>query len=210
MFIFRLPGESKEGLPRYLQVDLPLEDINKLPFTESGRREIISLLSPFIKFPVERIANRNLYFGSDVYDASLPREYQTSKTMEALKFLPGPIKKYLNFKEVTKKDPMSGEPVKAYEMDSLKLHMLRSILAGRFYSTMASATDSELDAWMKLSRILGGVPVRPVDMEEEKFRRMKEQEYLTKDILRYIKQRELFEESEDPWKNLREDSPLKH
>jgi len=209
MFLFRLPGESKEGLLRYLQVDLPLEDINKLPFTESGRREIISLLSPFIKYPVERIANRNLYFGSEIYNANLPREYQTAKTMEALKFLPQPIKDYLNFKEITKKDPVSGKPVTAYEMDAIKLHAIRSVLAGRFYSTVASATDSELDAWMRLSRVLGGVPVRPVDMEEEKLKRVKEQEYLTRDVLQYMKRRGLLDKSGNIYKNLPANSPYR-
>jgi len=189
MFLFRLPGESKEGLPRYLQLDLPIEDLNKLPFTESGRREIIALLSPFIKYPIERIANRNLYFGSEIFRADMPREYQTAKTIEALKYLPEPIKKYLNFKEVKIRNVRTGEWVTRYEMDAIKLHAIRSVLAGRFYSTVASATDSELDAWMKLSRVLGGVPIRPVDIEEEKYRRLKEQERILRNVESYLKRR---------------------
>ena len=189
MFLFRLPGESQEGLPRYLQLDLPMEDIGKLPFTESGRREIISLLSPFIKYPIERIANRNLYFGSEIVRADRPKEYQTAKAMEALKYLPQPIKDYLNFKETKLKDSRTGKFVTRYEMDALKLHAIRSVLAGRFYSTVAQATDSELDAWMKLSRILGGVPVRPIDMEEEKYNRAKQQENILRDLTNYLKRR---------------------
>ena len=198
MFLFRLPGENVDGLPRYLQLDLPVEDINKLPFTESGRREIISLLSPFLKYPVERIANRNLYFGSEIYDASLPREYQTAKTVEVLKNLPQPIKDFLNYQEVQIKNPRTGEFYTKYEMDALKLHAVRSVLAGRFYSTLAFTTDSELDVWQKLSRVLGGVPVRAVDMDEERFRRAREQEFLNQDIIRYLKRRGLIGKKRKP------------
>lgn len=189
MFVFRLPGESVDGIPRYLQLDLPIEDLNKLPFTESGRREITSLLSPFLKYPIERIANRNLYFGSEIFDAGTPREFQTAKAVETLKYLPNPIKKYLNFKETQILDTRTNEFVKRYEMDALKLHAIRSVLAGRFYSTVSQAEDSELNAWMKLSRILGGVPVRPVDIEEEKYWRLKEQEGINRDITSYLKRR---------------------
>lgn len=189
MFIFRLPGESSEGLARYLQIDLPMEDLNKLPLTESGRREIIALLSPFIKYPIERIANRNLYFGSEIYDASQPQEYQTAKTIEAFKYLPEPLKRYLNYKETQIKNPRTGEFVTGYEMDALKLHAIRSMLAGRFYSTVATTTDSELSVWQRLSRILGGVPVRPIDMDEERFRRTKQQERLDRETIQYLKRR---------------------
>ena len=193
MFVFRLPGESKKGLPRYLQLDLPMEDLNKLPFTESGRREILSLLSPFLKYPIEVIANRNLYFGSEIYRADMPKEYQTAKAIEVLKQLPQPLKDYLNFKEGVRKNTRTGEFEPYYEMDAIKLHAIRSVLMGRFYSTVAQSTDSEIEAWMKLSRVLGGIPVRPVDIEEEKYNRLKQQESILRNMETYLKQRGIME-----------------
>ena len=95
----------------------------------------------------------------------------------------------MNFKETTIKNPRTGEFYTRYEMDALKLHAVRSILAGRFYSTLAQSTDSELDVWQKLSRVLGGVPVRPVDIEEERYRRLREQEFLNREVIQYLKRR---------------------
>lgn len=173
MYLFRLPGDV--GTPKYLQLDLPIDDLNKLPFTQSGRREIISLLSPFIKYPIEVIGNRNIYYGSEIYDATLPREFQTAKTVETLKYLPDPLKRYLNFKETQMKDLMTGKMATRYEMDARKLHFVRSMFAARYYSTVATFSDDELTAWMKMSRLLSGIPVREVDVEEEKLRRLIEE-----------------------------------
>ena len=198
MFIMRMPGESTQGLPRYLQIDLPVEDLNKLPFTADGRRELLALMSPFLKFPIERIANKNIYFGSEIYNATLPREFQTSKTIEALKFLPQPVKNYLNFQEVQYKDARTGRFTTRYEMDARKLHAIRSVLLPRYYSTLAQATDDELTAWMKLSRIIGGVPVRAVDVEEERLNRLWEKERYLRENSSYLRRRGVIRSGTSP------------
>jgi hypothetical protein len=186
MLIFRLP--SKE-IALYLQLDLPVDDLNKLPLTESGVREILSLMSPMLKYPVEILANRNLYFGSEIYDKDLPEEFRTSGTVKQLRALPEPIKKWLNFKEGVKKDPRSGEFEPYFEMDALKLHTIRTFL-GRFYSSFAQALEEDMPIWGKMSRLVGGVPIRKFDVDEEKYRREKEFERLLRDLSNYFKRRQ--------------------
>ncbi len=170
MFLFRMPGENAN----YLQLDLPMEDLAKLPFTSEGRREMVALMSPFIKFPIERIANRNLYFGSDIYNKDLPREYQLSKTLKVLEKLPKIVRDYLNFQVSDQKNSITRKRETVYEMDAKKLHALRSVLAGRFYSTANFLENDELTAWMKAARLFMGVPVRPLDVINETERKDRE------------------------------------
>jgi hypothetical protein len=197
LFIAKLPFLNKAGKSLWLQLDLPLEDINKLPISADGIREMVSMLSPFLKYPIERYTNKDLYFGGDIWNKDLPPELQTKKTIEQLKKLPEPIKKFLNFREVQYRDYAAekkagtGEKIfkTQYEMDAKKLHLIRSAV-GRFYSTIGQIFDPEMAStmeWMKLSRLLGGVPVRPFDVEEEKDRRNTEQEKQFNEILNYLK-----------------------
>ena len=194
MFVAKLPFLNKAGKSLWLQLDIPIEDINKLPITSSGIREIASLLTPFLKYPIERYMNKDFFFGGEIWNDKLPKELQTRKTIEALKVLPSPIKKFLGFKEVQYRDyryPEEYKFITRYEMSARKLHIIRSAF-GRFYSTLGQILDPEMKSkmgWMKASRLLGGVPVRPFNMEEEKERRLYEQEKEMEEALRYYKQR---------------------
>ena len=189
-------GKNEAGQSLWLQLDLPLEDVAKLPINESGVREIVSMLSPLLKFPIERYTNKELYFGGEIVDPLLADhpELQTAKTIEALKHLPEPIKKFLNFKRVQYRDytaeAKSDSKKKIfkyrYEMDAKKLHLLRSAV-GRFYMTVGQWFDPETATWIKAMRLLGGVPVRPFDIEEEKDWRKYEKEEKERKTLQYLK-----------------------
>ena len=187
MFLLRLPVNEQR---LYLQLDLPIEDLAKLPLTEDGVREIFSLLSPVLKYPIELIANRNIYFGSDIYDKDLPPEFRTSSTLKELSKLPEPIKKWLNFHEGVRKNYMTGEYEPYFEMDSVKLYTIRTFL-GRFYSSFDQALQEDMPLWGKLSRLVGGIPVRKFDLEEEKYKREKEYERLLRELSTYYKQRQM-------------------
>ncbi len=194
MFIFKLPGLKDDlGRSLWMQLDLPIEDINKLPISSSGIREIASMLSPFLKFPIERYMNRNFYFGGDIWNPDLPRELQTTKTIEQLKHLPNPIKKFLNFREVKYRDwryPDEKRFITRYEMDARKLHIIQSFI-GRYYSTLSGLFDEDVPVEWRISRYVGGVPIRPILIEEEKEKREAEIERQTREIIKWLKQHKI-------------------
>ena len=187
MFLLRLPTKERAY---YLQLDLPVDDLSKLPLTESGRREIFSMLSPALKFPIEIFANKNIYFDSPIHDKELPKDLQTSRVSEGLKILPEPIKKFLNFKSGVRVNYRTKEYEPYFEMDSVKLYIMRSFLS-RFYSTFDQAIDKEMPTWAKYSRLILGMPVREIEIEEEKFRREKEFERILREMSTYYKQRQV-------------------
>ena len=189
MFIAKLPIKDDAGRSLWMQLDLPLDDINKLPISSSGIREIASSLSPFLKFPIEKYMNRNFYFGGDLWNEDLPREMQTTKTIEQLRYLPNPIKKFLNFREVKYRDwryPEEKKFIKRYEMDARKLHYIQSFI-GRYYSTLKGLFDKDIPPVWRTSRYVGGVPVRPILLEEEKENREWEQEQQANEMMIWLK-----------------------
>ena len=193
MFITKLPFKDDAGRSLWAQLDLPMEDINKLPISSSGIREIASMLTPMLKYPLELYFNRNFYFGGDIWNPDVPTEMQTTKTIEQLKHLPDPIKKFLNFREVNYRDwryPDEKRFIKRYEMDARKLHFLYSFV-GRYYSTLKGIFDKDIPAEWKVSRYVGGIPIRPVSIEEEKERRESEQERTANAMMKYLKQHKL-------------------
>jgi hypothetical protein len=167
---FRIGGDN--GMSMWIQLPLPVEDLAKLPTSETGIRDIVSMLSPVIKTPIELVTNKNLFFGSDIVNPELKDypELQTAKTMESLKLLPEPIKKFINFKIIKKKVYEGGKPVwkEQAEMDAKKLYLLKSAF-GRFYSTIEQIGGDKEGIAAKISRVLGGVPVREVDIEQQKY-----------------------------------------
>ncbi|MDD5220149.1 MAG: hypothetical protein PHV11_06265 [Candidatus Bipolaricaulis sp.] len=189
MFIAPLPWKDDAGRTLWAQLDLPLEDINKLPINSSGIREIASMLTPFLKFPMERYFNKNMYFGGDIYNPDLPKELQTRKATDALKHLPSPIKKFLNFREVKYRDWKYKDEkrfITRYEMDAKKLHIISTFL-GRYYSTLSGTYDEDVPAEWKASRYVGGIPIRTFDIPEEQARKESEQERQVQEIMNWLK-----------------------
>ena len=181
MFTIRMGDVKATGEPYYLQFDLPLEDMNKLNI-----REILSMTSPLLKYPLERILNKNIYFDSPVYDKSLPREYQLSKTIDILKHLPKPMKDFLNIQEVQWKDYYTGEFKPSVMIDSRKLHFVRSLWLSRWYSTMAKSMDSNASLAEKLTQLVAGEPIRPLNIPREKWRQEKEYDVMLRDMLYHM------------------------
>lgn len=190
MFVFPHPWKEQLGKSLWMQLDLPLEDINKLPLSSSSIREIGALLSPFLKLPTELYMNRNLYFGGDIANEELPREMQTTKAIKQLEALPNPLKKFINFRKVQYRDwskPDEKKFLTRYEMSARALHILRSTM-GRYYSTLQGVSDEDIPAAWKVSRHILGIPVRSVDIEEEKESQKLEQEKQARAMLTYLRQ----------------------
>ena len=187
MLTFRLPMEEKSY---WLQLDLPMEDMAKLPITEEGTRSLVSMLSPILKYPIEVIANRNIFFQSDIVDKDLPPEMQTRSVSKHLKVLPEPIKKWLNFKDGIKLNKKTNKFEPYFEMDSKKLHAMQTFF-GRFYSTFQQALSEELPWWATLSRLVGGIPIREINAEELKAASESRETYKEQKEATYLKQRGL-------------------
>jgi len=190
MFVFPHPWKKELGQSLWMQLDLPLEDINKLPLSSESIREIGALLSPALKVPIELYMNRNLYFGGDIVNKELPSEMQTTKAIKQFEALPNILKKFLNFREVQYRDwtqPDEKKFITRYEIDARKLHILQASL-GRYYSTLKGVSDEDIPAAWKVSRYLMGVPVRSIDIEEQKEFQELEQEKQAQAILTWLRQ----------------------
>jgi len=181
MFTIRLPWIKATGEPYYLQMDLPVEDLNKLSI-----REIVAMLSPLLKYPIEKYVNKNLYFDTPIYDENLPREYQAARTVTIMKNLPEPIKKFLNIQEGKRKNFFTGEFEPVVTIDAQKLYFIRSLFLSRFYSTLTGWLDPEVPIEEKITRWLIGEPIRPLDISEARWRELKSQDIYLRDILYYL------------------------
>ena len=168
MLVIRVGEQGGNAL--WLQLNLPLEDISNLPVDSKGVKNLVSMMSPILKLPLELVTNKNLFFGTDIVNPDLPKEFQTAKTIKQLDLLPQPIKDFINFKKVKYKTREDGKVVwkDRYEMDAVKLHILQAAV-GRFYSTIGQAFDEDKSFVNKMTKLLGGMPATEVDIETQKY-----------------------------------------
>ena len=64
-------------------------------------------------------------------------------------------------------------------------------VVGRYYSTLSGLADKDIPAAWKASRYVVGVPIRPIDIGEERQQRNFEQERRAVEMLRYLQQRKI-------------------
>lgn len=192
MMVVRVGEQGGNAL--WLQLNLPLEDISKLPVNSKGVKDLMSMMSPILKVPTELLTNRDLFWGTDIVNPDLPKEFQTSKVIKQLNLLPEPIKDFLNFKKVQKKVTKGGvtQWEERYEMDGIKLHILKGAV-GRFYSTVGQIFEEDKSATNKILRLVGGMPAREINIEDEKYWRTYEKEKEERAIKMYEGSR-IFEE----------------
>mgnify|MGYP003600891722 FL=1 len=184
MLVIRVGEQGGNAL--WLQLNLPLEDISNLPVDSKGVKNLVSMMSPILKLPLELVTNKNLFFGTDIVNPDLPKEFQTAKTIKQLDLLPQPIKDFINFKKVKYKTREDGKVVwkDRYEMDAVKLHILQAAV-GRFYSTIGQAFDEDKSFVNKMTRLLGGMPATEVDIETQKYWNTYNKEKIEKAIKQY-------------------------
>lgn len=182
-------GENA-GASMWLQLNLPIDDLNKLPLDRQGVKELTTLLTPFLKVPMELIANRDFFFGKDIVDPNLPKEFQTAKAIEQVKYIPTPLKEFLNIRKVKYKTKKKGKVVweERYEMDAVKLHLLQGAV-GRYYSTVGQMFDKDKSFAGKVLRLIVGMPVQELDMETQKYYNTYQKEKEERAIKSYLKPR---------------------
>ncbi len=205
MFTLRLPGAT----PRYLQLDLPATDLDILPIGASGWRRIAGMISPFLKYPVERWFGKDFFFGGELWNPELPKHLQTRRVVLPLQYLPKTIQGFLNFSKVKKQDPITGEWKETYQMDARKVHMMRSFL-GRFYSSYARAMEEDMTVFDKISHLVAGTPIREVDITREKQRRLFDRQRQLRELVKYYRRRGIIPRDKDVPKDEIRDKMRRH
>lgn len=182
-------GENA-GAAMWLQLNLPIDDLNKLPLDRQGVKELTSLITPFLKVPTELLMNRNLFFGRDIVNKDLPAEFQTAKAIEQVKYIPTPLKEFLNIRKVKYKTRKKGAVVweERYEMDAVKLHLLQGAV-GRYYSTVGQMFDKDKSFAGKVLRLIVGMPVQELDMETQEYYNTYQKEREERETKSYLQRR---------------------
>ena len=96
------------------------------------------------------------------------------------------MKKFLNIQEMERKNFYTGEFEPTVVMDARKLHFIRSLWFSRIFSSMSQIWSQDKSKEEVITRLLLGEPLRPLDIEEEKWRRLKEQDIYLRDTLYYL------------------------
>ena len=60
MLVIRVGEQGGNAL--WLQLNLPLEDISNLPVDSKGVKNLVSMMSPILKLPLELVTNKKLIF----------------------------------------------------------------------------------------------------------------------------------------------------
>lgn len=157
-----LGGKIRAGNVNYIYgLGIPAEDINKI-WRGDLRRTIESIMSegsPLIKFPIESVTGRNLFFGSQIEDFD--------KAPTFLEKAPEPLKEWLGFEKITYKDKNGKEQVK-FSAEPRKLHFLQSVFA-RGWVTADKMTNDDYTSALKVSYALLNLKVRSVDLEYQEY-----------------------------------------
>ncbi|HCJ67558.1 MAG TPA: hypothetical protein DHV62_09655 [Elusimicrobia bacterium] len=155
-------GETKLGFANYIYgLGIPAEDINKL-WRGGARRTIEGLMSetsPILKYPIEAITGRNLFFGSQIDDFN--------KAPTFLKDAPEPFKEWIGFAKIEYKDKQGNKRIK-YTAEPRKLHALQTALA-RGWITVDKLTDDNYTNALKVGYALMNLKVKSVDLEYQEY-----------------------------------------
>jgi len=153
---------------------LPIEDLNRvIPQKREGksmleeltRKNALTLLHPLAKFIIEEVANKDLWQDrpldqvNKIYDAYGP----------VIDKLPDSIKDYLHFKkELTRRGDAR------YTMDPTALHLVRSFILSRLYSTAGKQFDTRKDAGTRWLNNLTGMRLGSLEAETQIYPALKQ------------------------------------
>ena len=155
---FVIKAGEKDGVPRILyNLGLPVGDINKL-----NKADITSLMSPFIKVPLELITNKNFFF-----DRPLD---QSNRPPKGFAKAPKIIKNAVGYNEKTK------------VADPVRWHLLTA-MAGRFLFTGTRLAEGDKTAGVTSLEQLFGIKSKKL---EGSFDIEQQREYRQKDLLKEL------------------------
>jgi len=165
-----LPEWMQEGLLIMIGRDDP--DISfitslGLPIEQSlglDSKEMINMLSPLIKFPVEKVTGRSLFFEKEIKDITDARPF-----INAPQF----IKDYIGYKA----KPDRNDPTRTWHVSTRpeRMHLLMNLPpTSRIWSFIKQVQDVDVPANARVFQQLTGIKPRTRDIEREKISREKE------------------------------------
>lgn len=164
----RRVGTDKQGNPIVLWgTGMPIEDLNRVwPQTrasgnvagEAARKNVLSGLNPMVKFWVEEATGKDLFLDRDLKDIN--QVY--SAFGPSMEKLPPAIKSWLGFKV-----ELSRRLEDRYLMDPTKLHILRSFVLSRLYTTTGKLFDETKDPVTRFLNTFTGARLGSVDAETQ-------------------------------------------
>ena len=134
-----------------------------------------------------------MYFGGEIVNPDLPKELQTKEVTGLLTKLPEPIRRFLGVRKVSFRDwSVRDKKVfkETFEVNANNLHILNSFL-GRYFSTMNGLSDKEIPTAWKVSKYLGGVPIREVDISQQRAIMSSVEQRQYSEIITYLKQHKI-------------------
>lgn len=165
-----LPDWMQEGL--LIMIDRDNDNVSfvtslGLPIEQSlglSSKDAINMLSPLIKFPVEKITGRSLFFDKEIKDVSDARPF-----MNAPQF----IKDYIGYQAT----PDRNNPAKTWHVSTKpdKMHTLMNLPpSSRIWSFIKQVQDVDVPASARIFQQLTGVKPYTKDIEREKANRERE------------------------------------
>ncbi len=159
-------GTDQDGNPLVLWgVGLPIEDLNKvLPSRRStgsaigatARNTFIGMMAPLARYAVEEATGTDTFSGRPLED--ITKVYNGWGRI--IDDSPAALKKFLGFsKDYNRK----GDVV--YNMDPQALHLVRSFILSRVYTTYGKAVDDRKDPVTRLLNVATGVKLGSIDPE---------------------------------------------
>jgi len=172
---------TRKGKPLYYYTDLPVKDLDYL----FRARDIISGLSPLIKYPIEFFYNVKTFptVGAPIYEPG--KEFTYAPGWMAI--LPENIRKHLGLKKTY--DRLSGKEV--VKIHKKALYVLESILPMTRDLNMMFPQKIELSEDKSMARILAyptGMQWKILDVAQEQKNMIYEANQLRREITMYFKE----------------------
>ena len=154
---------SGTDLAFFNNLGLPIEQSLSL-----DSREALNMISPLLKFPIERVTNKNIFFDKDITEVT---------DASAFRFAPQFLKDFIGFTE-DEIDPKEGDSFTLYKSTQPRnMHLLLNFpLSSRIWSVIKQVTDPRFTPTQKVIKQTTGV--QPVKFNIELERKKRDQELL--------------------------------
>jgi hypothetical protein len=185
LFAAPLPGVKMQGVPQFINPNLPFQDLQKLPVPtnplskdswgqalENTAGDTFGMVSPFIKAPIERLLNKEAFTGKEIYGTDFDKK-QGNALINLLADAPGVGPVLQNLLGMEKVNAYYDPEQKVWGMSPGWDHALRQIPFLANMGKWTGAATGEVapgKAPSDLLTTLLGIKLMPYDQETEKRR----------------------------------------
>ena len=164
-------GTDKYGRPLYMTgTGLPIEAATKL-----GLKDLLSMLSPAIKAPMELATGRDWFRGKDIKDVYKADEVAEIVNMTSKAFgvdeqeARDALGITSEVKDVYVNNKKTGDKETVYAMNPTILYLLRQLPTSRLMGTVGYAAEPDVSMQQKLLKLLTGVKAYSFDEDEQNY-----------------------------------------